>query len=383
MQGATHDLLDPAEEGAPWPRRGQVDRTVGDGEPKTTGRALCGVHDEPLGEIHPVVDVGEGTVRLERGELRAVPRVDPLVAEVPGDLEDPLVAPDDQALEVELRGDPEGEVDVERVRTGEEGAGERSAGLRLEDGCLHFDELLGGEEAAQRGDDAEPDVEHPTGVRVGQEVDLTLTVPGVGFGQTMPLVGQGAQCLRQQVQPGDVQRELAPPARDHLPLRPDPVTEVDLVQDEGGPIGQGRLLHEQLQGPGHVLEGREREAPVTPEPGHPPGHAHRLAGPDVGAECVVALVELGRGGGAVEAGGIGIDPVSGQRIPLLATLGTQQVGRACRGLLRGSARRGLGIGRHNRSFSLNARGRPGSKGPHRHLTQLPAPVEDVGWRRRP
>ena len=123
--------------------------------------ALGRLHDEALGEVHPVGDVAERPVGLERGELRAVAGVDALVAEVPGDLEDPLVAADDQALEVELGGDAQAQVDVERVGMGQERPGQRPAGLGLEDRGVHLDEALGHQLPAQGGDGPEPDVEDP------------------------------------------------------------------------------------------------------------------------------------------------------------------------------------------------------------------------------
>ena len=99
--------------------------------------------DEALGQVHAVVDVAEGPVGLEGGELGAVAGVDALVAEVAGDLEDPLVAPDHQALQVELGGDPQAEVDVEGVGVGHERSGQRPAGLGLEDRGVDLDEVLG------------------------------------------------------------------------------------------------------------------------------------------------------------------------------------------------------------------------------------------------
>ena len=136
-------LLEPVEQLPPRPRRGEVDGPAADGEGQPAGGRPGGLHDQPLGQVHPVGDVAEGPVGLEGGELRAVPGVDALVAEVAGDLEDPLVAPHHQALEVELGGDAQAEVDVEGVGVGHERPGQGAAGLGLEDRGVHLDEVLG------------------------------------------------------------------------------------------------------------------------------------------------------------------------------------------------------------------------------------------------
>ena len=73
-----------------------------------------GVH-EPLAPLGHVEVVRVGLVPLEHRELGVVRGVDALVAEVLADLVDALQAADDQALEVELGGDPQVEVAVQRV----------------------------------------------------------------------------------------------------------------------------------------------------------------------------------------------------------------------------------------------------------------------------
>ena len=62
---------------------------------------------------------------------------------------------------------------------------------------------------------------------------------------------------------------------------------------------------------------------VAPDAGQPAGHAHHVAGADVGIQPVVALMQLGRGGRPVEAERIGVDPLGRQDLPLLAPVGAQ------------------------------------------------------------
>ena len=86
------------------------------------------------------VVVRVGLVPLEHRELGVVLVRDALVAEVLADLVDPLEPAHDQALEVELVGDPQEQVAVERVVVGHERARERAAVERLEDRRLDLEE---------------------------------------------------------------------------------------------------------------------------------------------------------------------------------------------------------------------------------------------------
>ena len=170
MEALAHRLLQPIEQLSSGPGRGEIDVSIADGEGQPLGGRLGCTHDEPLGQINPVVHVAKGPIGLQGGEFGAVASVDSLVPEVPGYLEHPLVAADHQALEVELGGDAQTEVDVEGVGVGHEGTGQRPAGLRLEDGCVHLDEVFGHQQAAQSSNGLEADVEDTAAGRVGQQI---------------------------------------------------------------------------------------------------------------------------------------------------------------------------------------------------------------------
>ena len=167
-------LLQEVEQLVAGPRRGQVDLAVTDGEREPPDRRPGGCDHDALGQVHAVVHVAEGLVRLERRELGAVSCVDALVAEVARNLEDAFVAADHQALQEEFRGDAQAQVDVERVGMGPERPGDGTTGQALEDGRLDLDEPLLGHRRPQRGERLEPDVEDTPRVRVGQEIDLAL-----------------------------------------------------------------------------------------------------------------------------------------------------------------------------------------------------------------
>ena len=109
--------------------------------------------DQFLGQRHQVVIIRVGLVELEHRELRIVLRRDAFVAEVAIDLIDAVESADDEALEIELGGDAEEEVDVEGVVMGDERTRHRAAGDGLHHGRLDFDVAAGVEEFADGAQD--------------------------------------------------------------------------------------------------------------------------------------------------------------------------------------------------------------------------------------
>ena len=83
------------------------------------------------------------------------------------------------------------------------------------------------ERAAEAGDDLVAHVERPPGVGVDDEVDVALAEPGVGVGQAVPLVGQRAQRLGEQLEAVDLHRQLAGAGRHHRAVDADPVAAVE------------------------------------------------------------------------------------------------------------------------------------------------------------
>ena len=112
---------------------------------------------------HRALVVGVGLVPLDHRELWVVLERDALVAEVLTELVHALEAADDQPLEVQLGGDPQVEVAVERMVVGREGTGQGAAVERLQDRRLDLDEAIAVERGAHRGDDASAVYEEAAG----------------------------------------------------------------------------------------------------------------------------------------------------------------------------------------------------------------------------
>ena len=197
-------------------------------------RPVGRIHDQLLGQVHPVGEVAEGPVGLQRGELGAVAGVDAFVAEVAGDLEHPLEAADDQALEVQLGGDAQAELGVEGIGVGEERAGD------------------GAPRPAVAGSGSRPR-RSPSAwscsrrmARVLKRMSNTRRLSSLASRSTSRwryrvsaslrpchLSGSGRSALDRISRVGDVDRQLAPPAGDELTGGADPVAHVDERLDVG------------------------------------------------------------------------------------------------------------------------------------------------------
>ena len=108
--------------------------------------------DHILDHDHHVVVIGVGLVALQQREFRVMVLVDALVPEDPADLVDLIEPADDQPLEVELGGDAQVELLVQRVVVGDEGFGVGPGGHGHQYGVVHFQEAPVVQEPADAAD---------------------------------------------------------------------------------------------------------------------------------------------------------------------------------------------------------------------------------------
>ncbi len=169
-----------------------------------------------LDELHHPVVVLVGHIYLHAGELGVVGAVHALVAEVAAELVDAFEAADNQALEVQLVGDAEVEVDVERVVVGDEGACGGTAGDALQHGGIHLEVALLVEVGTHLVDNHGALDEGVAHLGVDDEVDVALAVAllGVAEGVVDHAVlllddGQGAEALAEDGEGLGVDGDLA------------------------------------------------------------------------------------------------------------------------------------------------------------------------------
>ena len=264
------------------PGRREVDLRFPLGEadpPRGRGRR----EDELPGERHHRPPVGVGLVDLEHGELGVVAGGDPLVAEVAVEFVDPLPAPDQDPLQVELGGDPQVEIDVEGVVVGDEGPGRRPAHRRLHHRRLHLQETPVVEEPPDRPDRLEADPEGLPRFRRDDQIEVTLAEADLGVLEAVPLLRQRAQGLGEQGEAPGLDGDLPHPGGEERPLDAQDVAQVELGQKGRPRLAQAVPAEVDLDLPARVLEVGEDRLAVLPPAHDPSGDGHLLPLRVVGA----------------------------------------------------------------------------------------------------
>ena len=183
-----------------------------------------------LDPVHEVVIVTIGEIQLEHGELGVVAGGQPFVAEVAVDFVDALEAADDEALQIQLRRDPQVHVHIERIVMRDEGLGRGAAGNRLHHGRLDFEEVERIQVTAQEADDPGAGHEDIAARFVDNEVNIALPIARLGVGQAVPLVRQRPQRLHQQAQAVDAHRQLVGLGAKQHPAGADDVADIPALE---------------------------------------------------------------------------------------------------------------------------------------------------------
>jgi hypothetical protein len=120
-------------------------------------------------------------------------RRESLVAEIAVDLVDALDAPDDQALQVQLRRNAQVHVQVERVVVSAKRARGGAARDRLHHRRLDLEKVQGVQEVAQVADDAGARAKHLAALLAHDQIDVAPAVARLGVSEAVPLVRQRTQ----------------------------------------------------------------------------------------------------------------------------------------------------------------------------------------------
>ena len=286
------------------------------------GRLARDGRDHLLGHRHQRLVVAVGLVELEHRELGVVLRRDPLVPEVTVDLVDPFDAADAQPLEVELRRDAQEQLHVERVVMRHERAGEGAAGNRLHHRRLDLEIAASVEELPHRGQHAAPHLEDAPRIRVDDQVEVPLPVADLDVGQAVPLFGQRQEALRQELEPGGVNRQLVGPGPEHVAFDADEIAEVEQLEEAEVALAE-RVLPDVDLHPGLAVGDGEKirlaeAADRQDAAGRPDVDA--LGGQGLAAALAIGRHDLADGVRRVELVGVSVDAKLRQRLEVGAAL---------------------------------------------------------------
>ena len=107
----------------------------------------------------------------------------------------------------------------------------------------------------------------------GEEVDLAVAVAGLDVGEAVVLVGRRAQRLGEQLEPRELQGELARAGLHDRPVDADQVAEVEVEQAREGVVAEDVDPRHQLHAPRAVDEVEERGLALAAAGGEAAGDA--------------------------------------------------------------------------------------------------------------
>ena len=271
-EGHGHGIVD----GLDGPLPGDVDRlqravrTGAHHHRRPVGRP-GGVLDDLPAAVDPGAVIGMGLIGLQQGELGVVAEVHAFVAERPAQFEHPLDPADAQPLEVQLRRDPQVQVQVVGVDVGLERPGVGPAVDALQDRGLDLQETLGEQSLPNGAQDVTAGADEIAGNRIDRQVDVAGPHPGLRVGQPLPLVGQRSQTFAEHAPAGDQHRPGSVAAVPHPAGDLDEIAEIH--QGEVVRIGvQRRCVEQQLHVTRPVPQGGEGDAAVVAGAQHAARH---------------------------------------------------------------------------------------------------------------
>ena len=174
------------------------------------------------------MEISVGLVELHRGEFGVVLGVHALIAEDASDLIDALHTAHDQTLQRQLGGDAHIHINVQRIVMGDERTGSGTAGNGIEHRGFHFDIAHIVQIAAHELDELGTGDEGLLHIGVHHQVQIALTVPGIGVLEAMPLLRQRTQALGEQGQLFSLHRDLTPAGTEYFAFHADDVAQVHL-----------------------------------------------------------------------------------------------------------------------------------------------------------
>ena len=133
---------------------------------------------KPLRQIHEIVEGGIRPIKLAHGEFGVMLGRGALVAKTPVDFKNLFKAADDQALEVEFRGDTQVKLHIQSVVVGCKGLGRGAARNGVKHGGFHFEKALAFHEPPQRCNNLDALEKNLPGARGKNQIQIPLPVAG-------------------------------------------------------------------------------------------------------------------------------------------------------------------------------------------------------------
>mmetsp|Transcript_91884 Transcript_91884/g.134285 ORF Transcript_91884/g.134285 Transcript_91884/m.134285 type:complete len:259 (+) Transcript_91884:432-1208(+) len=143
-----------------------------------------------LRDADHILVVSVGFIEFNAGELGVVARADAFIAEDSPELEHPLESTDHHPLEVQLRGDAQVELHIQRIVVRDKGASIGTPNVTGHHGSLDFDIVAILQIAAHALHDGCAFAERVADLSIHNQVHIAPPVPDIYVGEPLKLVGK-------------------------------------------------------------------------------------------------------------------------------------------------------------------------------------------------
>ena len=247
---------------SPWRREDNVPSLIGND--RLAEDLLCQTGDQLFGECDQVLVVRIRDIELQHGELGIMDRRNAFVSEVPINLKHAGEPSDDQALEIEFRRDAQVEIHTEGIMVCDERLGRGASGNGMHHGGLDLKKPTFDQKRSDAGNDTAPGRKDLVDLRIGDQIDIALSIPGFDIRQAMPLLRKRAEGLAEKRQLMHLNREFIRLRTEQPPRHSDPITEIKLFHHGVGLFGKQVLLKVHLKAVSPILQDRKPGFPETP-----------------------------------------------------------------------------------------------------------------------
>ena len=207
-----------------------IDNNLAEGQFHGVVDLLADMLHQAFGALHHAVHIGIGLIELNGGELGVVGGVHAFVTEQTTNLVHPIKAADDAALQIQLGGNTQVQIHIQRIVMGDKGTGGSTTLNDIQNGGIHFQIAQLIKITTDSGDGLGTLDKSLAHLGIDDQIHVALTVAGVHILQAVVLFGQGQQALAQQRVLLHLHRDLTAAGTEHDALDTDDITDIQLLE---------------------------------------------------------------------------------------------------------------------------------------------------------
>ena len=237
------------------PRRSKInDFAVAVVDFERSDRIHCNGGDHGFNQFHHGTAVAVSLIEFKHGELRVVTAGHTLVTEVAVQLKDTFKTADKQTFEVKFRSNTHIHRGTQGFKESLEGICRSTSGKVLKHGGFNLHKAASFKELADFADDFAAEFESFHHFRIGDHIQITLTVTLFNVGQSVEFFGQRTQGFGKQRHTGNADGQFPHLGIEELSFDTDDITDIQFFEEGTRFFAQITLSGKELDSAGTVTD---------------------------------------------------------------------------------------------------------------------------------